>query len=166
MYIGQRISPICNRLLVEEYHTLNWHKFVSSIQISPCLLLALTLRNNVYVFAVSSFGKPFNASCDQYAPTTPFNCRESIINTATGYGLDDRRIGARVLTGTVVHSDSYPMGTGSSFPGSKAAGAWSWSFTSYYCRGQGNLDLYIHAPIRLNGVVHRDNFTFTFTPVN
>jgi hypothetical protein len=36
-----------------------------------------------------------------------------------------------------VHSTSYPMGTGGSFPGGKAAGAWSWPLTSK----------------------HRDNFT-------
>jgi len=28
------------------------------------------------------------------------------------------------------------MGTGVSFPGVKAAGAWSWPLTSIYCRGQ------------------------------
>jgi hypothetical protein len=36
------------------------------------------------------------------------------------------------------------------------------------CRGQENVGLYIHSPIRLHGVVLksvklRDNFTFTFT---
>jgi hypothetical protein len=33
-------------------------------------------------------------------------------------------------TGSGSHSASYPMGTGSSFPGGKAAGSWSWPFTS------------------------------------
>jgi len=28
------------------------------------------------------------------------------------------------------------MGTRGSFPGSKAAGAWSWPLASNYCRGQ------------------------------
>jgi hypothetical protein len=43
------------------------------------------------------------------------------------------------------------MGTRSSFPGGKAAGAWSYTSTP---------------PIRLHGMVlvkHRDNFAFTFT---
>jgi hypothetical protein len=32
------------------------------------------------------------------------------------------------------------------FPGGKAAGAWSWPLTSNQCRGQQNVDLYIHSP--------------------
>jgi len=40
----------------------------------------------------------------------------------------------RVQTGPVVHSSSYPMGTGGPFPRSKAAGAWSWLLTSISCR--------------------------------
>jgi hypothetical protein len=39
------------------------------------------------------------------------------------------------------------------FPGGKAAGAWSWPHTSNYCRGQENMDLYIHSPIRHHGVM-------------
>jgi hypothetical protein len=49
--------------------------------------------------------------------------------------------------------DSYPMGTGGSFSGAKAAGAWSWPLTSSYCGGQENIDLHIHFPIRLHDVV-------------
>jgi hypothetical protein len=45
------------------------------------------------------------------------------------------------------------MGTVGSFPGAKAAGAWSRPLTSNYCRGQDNMDLYIHSPIRLHSVV-------------
>jgi hypothetical protein len=53
------------------------------------------------------------------------------------------------------HSASYPVGTG----------AWSWPLTSNHRRGQEYVDLYIHSPIRLHGVVlnivkHRD-ITFT-----
>jgi hypothetical protein len=36
----------------------------------------------------------------------------------------------RVQTDSGAHPDSYPMGTGDSFPGDKAAGAWSWPLTS------------------------------------
>jgi hypothetical protein len=64
-----------------------------------------------------------------------FKSRDSSVGIATGYGLDDR--GSRVLflagagifslhhryqTGSGAHSASYPMGTGVSFPGGKAAG--------------------------------------------
>jgi len=36
----------------------------------------------------------------------------------------------RVQTGAGAHPASYTTGTGSSFPGGKAAGAWGWSLTS------------------------------------
>jgi hypothetical protein len=49
------------------------------------------------------------------------------------------------------------MDTKGSFPGGKAAGAWSWPLTSNWCRGQENVDIYIHSPTRLPD---RDNFTF------
>jgi hypothetical protein len=39
------------------------------------------------------------------------------------------------------------------FSGGKATRVWSWLLTSYKCRGQENVDLYIHSPIRLHGVV-------------
>jgi hypothetical protein len=35
-----------------------------------------------------------------------------------------------IQTGSGTHPASYPVGTGDSFPGGKAAGAWSWSLTS------------------------------------
>jgi hypothetical protein len=41
-----------------------------------------------------------------------------------------------VSMGVVIHPASYPMGTRDSFPGGKAAGAWSWPLTSISCRGQ------------------------------
>jgi hypothetical protein len=43
------------------------------------------------------------------------------------------------------------MGTGGSFPGGEAAVAWSWPLTFSQCRGQENVDLYIHSPIHLHG---------------
>jgi hypothetical protein len=39
-----------------------------------------------------------------------------------------------VQTGSVTHPASYPMGTEDSFPGDKAAGAWSWPLTSIQCK--------------------------------
>jgi hypothetical protein len=67
--------------------------------------------------------------------------RDSSLGIATGYGLDDREVGVRipvglrfsllhVETGSGAHPTSYPIGTGGSFPGGKAAGAWSWPPTS------------------------------------
>jgi hypothetical protein len=64
--------------------------------------------------------------------------QNSIVGIATGYGLENQ--GVRVFesqwgqefsllhvvqTGSGVHPTSYPMGTGGSFPGDKAAGAGS-----------------------------------------
>jgi hypothetical protein len=53
-----------------------------------------------------------------------------------------------VQTGSGAHPASYPIGTRS-----KEAGAWIWPLTSNYCQGQENVDLYIHSPTRLHGVV-------------
>jgi hypothetical protein len=59
-----------------------------------------------------------------------------IVQIALGYGLDDQgsrvrfpaeagnfSLRHRVQNGSGVHPASYPMGTGGSFPGSKASGA-------------------------------------------
>jgi hypothetical protein len=69
--------------------------------------------------------------------------RDSSVSTALGYGLDDRSsrvrfpMGAgnfslhhRIQNGSGSHPASYPMDTRGSFPGVKAAGAWSWPLTS------------------------------------
>jgi hypothetical protein len=69
--------------------------------------------------------------------------RDSSVGIVTGYGLDDQMIGIRfparagsfslrhrIQTGSGAHPASYPVGTGGSFPGDKAAGAWSWPLTS------------------------------------
>jgi hypothetical protein len=70
------------------------------------------------------------------------NSRDSYFGIATDYGLDGRMIGVRISegagnsfrhrvhTGSGAHPASYPMGTSSSFPGGKVAGAWSWPLTS------------------------------------
>jgi hypothetical protein len=63
------------------------------------------------------------------------------VGIATDYGLDDRMIGVRipagnyslrhrVQPGTGAHPASYKIGAGGSYPGGKAAGAWSWPLTS------------------------------------
>jgi hypothetical protein len=69
--------------------------------------------------------------------------RDSSVGIALGYGPDDRGSRVRfpagagnfslhhsVQNGSGAHPASYPMGTGVSFPGGKAAGAWSWPLTS------------------------------------
>jgi hypothetical protein len=61
--------------------------------------------------------------------------RKSTVGIATGYGLDDTRVGVEsrqdqefsllysVQTGSGAHPASCPLGTGGFLPGSKAAGA-------------------------------------------
>jgi alpha-glucosidase (family GH31 glycosyl hydrolase) len=68
-----------------------------------------------------------------------------------------------VQTGIGVHPTSYPMDTGGSFPGGKAAEAWNWPLTSNQFWGQENVDLYIFSPILLNGVER--NYLSTGTPL-
>jgi hypothetical protein len=62
-----------------------------------------------------------------------FRSRDSVVDIATGYRLDGRGVGVRVPVGSIifslhvvqtgsgVHPTSYPMGTGGTFPGVKAA---------------------------------------------
>jgi hypothetical protein len=69
--------------------------------------------------------------------------RDCSVGTALGCGLDDRGSRVRfpagdgnfslhhlVQNGSGAHPASYPIGTRGSFPGDKAAGAWSWPLTS------------------------------------
>jgi hypothetical protein len=91
--------------------------------------------------------------------------RDSAVGMATGYGLDYRGVGVRVPVGARIFSSPRrpdrlwgPPSLLSNrywqlFPRGKSAGAWNWSLRSSYNRGQENVDLYIHAPIRLHGVV-------------
>jgi len=53
-------------------------------------------------------------------------------------------IKCRTYLGPGAHQASYPMGTGSSFPGSKPAGTWSWPLTSILCPAQKCVELYLH----------------------
>jgi hypothetical protein len=53
-----------------------------------------------------------------------------------------------VQTGSGAHPASYPMGNSGSFPGSKAAGTWSWPFTSTYCWAQECVELHLHSLTR------------------
>jgi hypothetical protein len=68
--------------------------------------------------------------------------RDNAVGIATGNGLNNRGVGVRVLavqdfyilhviqTDSGAHQASYSMDTEGSFPGTKAAGVWSWPLTS------------------------------------
>jgi hypothetical protein len=91
--------------------------------ILACLRPGFVKFNLTYVNTV-----PLFAPVDQRG-------RDSAIRIATGYGLDGRRVGVRVpvsarfspfyifQTGSRAPPASYPMGTGGSFSGDKAAEA-------------------------------------------
>jgi hypothetical protein len=51
--------------------------------------------------------------------------RDSVVGIGTGYELDDRGVGVRVLVGSRIFfcSAFYPMGTGGALPGGKATRA-------------------------------------------
>jgi hypothetical protein len=105
---------------------------------------------------------------------------DSSVSIVSGYSLDNQ--GSRVQflvsagnfslhyciqNGSGAHPASYPMGTRDSFPGDKAARAWSWPLTPSNAKVKEWVGLYLHSPNtpswRGAQLKHRDNFTFTFT---
>jgi len=68
-------------------------------------------------------------------------------------GRGDRRKWLKLKYHSGAHPASYPMGGRDSFQGDKAAVAWSWPLTSIWSRGQECVELYLHFPIRPNGMV-------------
>jgi hypothetical protein len=105
--------------------------------------------------------------------------RDSSVGIALGYGLDDRgsrvqfpagagnfSLHHRVQNGSGAYPPSYPMGTRSSFPGGKVAGAWSWPLTSIYCRDErmrGDIPPVPQYAFMVSCLVkHRGNFTFIY----
>jgi hypothetical protein len=102
-----------------------------------------------------------------YLDMTVIGSRDSLVGIATGYGLHDqgqREFESRsgktfsllhiVQTGSGVHPTSYIMGTGGSFPGIKRQGHEADHSTPTGAEvKKKNVDLYIHSPIRLHGVM-------------
>jgi hypothetical protein len=105
------------------------------------------------------------STCCKVQQICAFNC-PLVVGRATGYGLDDRGVEVRVPAGSrIISSPSRPYRFWGP-PSLLSNGyrrlflrAWGWPLTSNYCQGQENVDLYIHSPIHLHGVAHRDNFT-------
>jgi hypothetical protein len=56
--------------------------------------------------------------------------KKSVLYCASSSSSGNFSLHHRVQTGSGAHPASYPMGTRDSFPGGKAAGAWSWPLTS------------------------------------
>jgi hypothetical protein len=78
-----------------------------------------------------------------FLPLTLYFIKSRDSSVGIGYGLDDRGSRIRFLAGagnfsfhrrvqnlSGAHSPSYQTGTRITFPGDKAAGAWSWSLSS------------------------------------
>jgi hypothetical protein len=94
--------------------------------------------------------------------STNIRSRDSAVGIATGYGLDDRGVGVRVLAGSRIFSSSRrpdrlwgpPILLSHGYrrlfsrevkgPGREAGHS-----PPSYCRGQENVAVYIHSPIRL-----------------
>jgi hypothetical protein len=87
----------------------------------------------------------------------------NVVGTATGYGLDYREVGFRVLVGSKIFFMSSTPVLGSTQPPiqqvpgalSRGLGGQSLKLISHpnKCRVQENVDLYIHSPIRLHRVM-------------
>jgi hypothetical protein len=142
------------------------HSVILELQLSDrqksfppsCAPVLCVLCKNAFkqisVFSLVSFTGPHT-----YVSYRSIKNRDSSVGIALGYWLDDRgcrvrfpagarnfSLHHRVQNGPEAHPDSYPMGNRGSFPGGKAAGAWSWPLTSIYCRGQECVELYIDSP--------------------
>jgi hypothetical protein len=87
--------------------------------------------------------------CRELFQNTAGKNHDSSVGIALDYGLDNRgprvrfpagagnfSLHHRVQNGSGAHTASYPMGTRGSFPGGKAARAWSWPLASIQCRGE------------------------------
>jgi hypothetical protein len=100
------------------------------------LLFEVRTKLNISKVHAHCVAEPWGVVC--YL-TRPVNCgvsRDSVVGIATGYWLDDRGVGVQVPMGSriftspcrpdrlsEVHQTLYPMGSGGSFLGGKAAGA-------------------------------------------
>jgi hypothetical protein len=60
----------------------------------------------------------------------PQNVCELILDSIVPAEVGNFSLHHRVHNGSGAHPASYPMGTRGSFPGGKAAGAWSWPLNS------------------------------------
>jgi hypothetical protein len=99
--------------------------------------------------------------------------RDSVVDIATGYraGRPRGRSSSPGRVKNFLHAVQTGSGVHRTCPvvtGGKAAGVWSWPLTSNYCRGQENVDLYIHSPHTSSWrsaqlVKHSDNFIFAVT---
>jgi hypothetical protein len=90
--------------------------------------------------------------------------RDISVGIATGYGVDDQIIGVRfsagsrffrhlVQTGSEAHPASYPMGDGGPFPGVNLPGREADHSPPSSAGVKECMELYLHSPIRLHGVV-------------
>jgi hypothetical protein len=114
-----------------------------------------------------------NRSTWRKPATIPF-CPPQIPHELTWDRTRAAAVGTRRLTTLAMARPSSP-GKGKIFcslrrpdrlwgpPRGKGVGALSCPLTCNYCLGQEYVDLYIHSPIRLHGVLkHRDNFTLPY----
>jgi hypothetical protein len=149
------------------------------------LILFLNLRVLYNIFI--EFGVPMklvrlikmclNKTCSNVCIDKHLGSWDTVVGIVTGYGLGNWGVGVRVPVGSRIFSSLRcperlwgPPNLLSNeyrgfFPlGGKAAGAWSWPLTFNQCRGQDNVDLYIHSHhtpswCSVSLVTHRVSFT-------
>jgi hypothetical protein len=63
-------------------------------------------------------------------------------------GAENFSLHYRVQNGSGAHTASYPIGSRSSFPGGKAAGAWTWNSPSSRAEVKEWVELYLHSRYR------------------
>jgi hypothetical protein len=102
------------------------------------------VTNRVIIFMpniVQKYYKPMTAGCQILRSPHSLGSQNNAVGVATGYGLDDRGVGVRVLVESRIFSSPrrpdrlwgpsslYRMGNGGSFSGGKETVAWSWPLT-------------------------------------
>jgi hypothetical protein len=133
---------------------------------SPCTSVQRQIDASHHTASFVAIGNSPLNMCVFLSVLNILKSSDSSVGIALGYGLDDWGSKVRfpagagnfslhrcVQNGSEAHPASYTMGTGGSFHGGKPTGAWSWPLTSIWCRGQEWVELYLHSPVRLNGVV-------------
>jgi hypothetical protein len=132
----------------------------------PILIIYFPMIHLLVDLPCSCFPTRFSTKILYEFPVSVSDGRDSSVGTATNYGLDDRMIGVRipvgdrnfslhhsVRTGSGIHSASYPVGIRGYFPGVKRLGYEVDRSPPSSAGVKECVELYLHSPIYLHGVV-------------
>jgi hypothetical protein len=137
---GKRISGhVSPPLYINEIITINWPVLFNlainrchSCLLPPWYLLSACHLQYQHGRHVSFWGKVSSIHTVYPDRDTPwfYSVFTGLVGIALGYGLDDRGSGVRFPAGAGNFSLHHRVQNGS-FPGSKAAEAWTWPLTSF-----------------------------------